>query len=171
MRHNGPMHVTIPRNVWSCCLPVGAESSSMPWIFLQSGCIPLQLLKTPNNDTFSQCNSNFLLFKTNPSFWQTLRKFVRFVSSSSWLTLNCHLSLMPMTLGHFAKIRSIQSWKTSWLIFPLNCILFYLKQPWSDGSVERLCGINLCKDHHSSQLLGNFPYSTGFVAFTDDGFV
>ena len=96
------MYVTIPRNDLSCCLSVGAISS-MPWILQGSGCTPYM---APKNDTLSWCNSSFFEFSMSPSSWQTLRKLARLASWSSLLIPKMITSsFMPMTLGHFSRMR------------------------------------------------------------------
>ena len=115
--------VTMPRKDWSCCLSVGAVISVIPWTFLGSGCMPWALYSAPKKVTLSLRSSSFLLFSTNPSFWQMFKRLMRLASWSSWSTPKITMSSwIPMTHGHFSRMASIHSWKTSWLILAPNGI-------------------------------------------------
>ena len=96
---------------------MGTVISVIPWTFLGSGCMPCALYSAPKNVTLSLQSSIFLLFSTNPSFWQMFKRLMRLASWSSWSTPKITMSSwIPMTPGHCSRMASVCSWNTSWLI-------------------------------------------------------
>ena len=103
---------------------MGTVISVIPWTFFGSGCMPWALYSAPKKVTLSLQSSSFLLFSTNPYFWQTFRRMMRLVSWSSSSTPKITMSsCIPITPGHCSSMASIHSWNTSWLILAPNGIL------------------------------------------------
>ena len=56
--------------------------------------MPCVLYSAPKNVTLSLRSSNFLLFSTNPFFWQMFKRLMRLASWSSWSTPKITMSLV-----------------------------------------------------------------------------